>query len=255
MEPGRAEEADELRRRLLDPRLQHALSLDEVQRASRIFFGTPNLICLYGMQPAAYHATGVRIAARTAIECVIDLCAVQIADALRAAITRCFPGEPIAVLDLFAGSANLLHHVSLSAGARLALGFEEDDLVHGLTRTNLDRIGSPAILEHGDWQSRLDERRVPEDHVCIILLAPPWGAAFNFARGLDLRRTEPPIDGVVHGLRARLRGRKIVWLVQTHELLVADSVAAVVGGAEILAQGVTTGLAAGRNIGYLAFSP
>jgi predicted RNA methylase len=97
------------------------------------------------------------------------------------------------VLDLFAGSGNLMFHAKRILSASLAIGFERDDLVYRLTRMNFELIGLDAALYHGDCEALLDERHVPPDHLCIALIAPPWGNAFDFIRGLDLRPGPPPV--------------------------------------------------------------
>jgi len=51
---------------------------------------------------------------------------------------------------------------------------------HGWTRTLTD------------FASLIEELRVREDRGIIAFVAPPWGAALDEVKGLDLGRTKPP---------------------------------------------------------------
>src|SRR4030095_6730587 len=96
------------------------LDLWEVQRYGRDSFGDSDYVSIYGMRPADWHAKGVRVLGRTAVECTRD----GLGDAVGkdvAAIARMRP--PMArtvVVDPFAGSGNtlywLLHHLPGARG-------------------------------------------------------------------------------------------------------------------------------------------
>src|SRR6476646_11172053 len=58
---------------LLSPaKRNQIIELWEVEKFGRDSFGDSNAISLYGMTPAQWHARGVRILARTALEAVRD---------------------------------------------------------------------------------------------------------------------------------------------------------------------------------------
>jgi len=54
-------------------------------------------------------------------------------------------------------------------------------------------------------------------------VAPPWGTALDEARGLDLRRTEPPITTIVERIGRRYAERKILFATQVYEKVDAGS--------------------------------
>ena len=58
---------------LLSPaKRNQTVELWEVEKFGRDSFGNPDAVSLYGMRPAEWHARGVRILARTALEAVRD---------------------------------------------------------------------------------------------------------------------------------------------------------------------------------------
>ena len=54
------------------------LTLEEVRRYGSDSFSDPDFIQLYGMAPAQWHARGVRLLGRTAVECTRDAVANRI---------------------------------------------------------------------------------------------------------------------------------------------------------------------------------
>ena len=63
----------------------------------------------------------------------------------------------------------------------------------------IDRVIAPNHHE-GELRRasiRLTALGIPQDELLIAFLAPPWGNALSKQSGLDLRRTEPPLTGIV----------------------------------------------------------
>jgi hypothetical protein len=89
----------------------------------------------------------------------------------------------------------------------------------------------------------------------VVLVSPPWGAAFSFVEGLDLQRTHPPVNEILSFVRERLPRHELIFVIQTHERMVAESVAAITAGRNVYAQGVINASARPeRNQGYLVCS-
>ena len=199
------------------------LELDEVQRYGSDSYADVDYVSIFGMRPAEWYAKGIRLLGRTVVECTRD----ELANAIGADVATAAGAEPrsqgLVVIDPFAGSGNtlywMLHHLP---GAR-GLGFELDDVVFDLTRRNFSILGVPIEVLKADYASGLSNMKVTDDELVIAFLAPPWGDALD--KGcLDLRRTMPPICGIVDGLIARFANRLLI-AIQVYENLDAASLA------------------------------
>jgi hypothetical protein len=247
--------SDRYRNELLGEKRGVVLSLDEIRRVGEEFYQDPEGLCLYGMRPRDYYEIGVRITGRTAIECSDDRRAVGQAQVVRDVLSREFPGRSPSAVDLFTGSGNSLYHLARHTNAITTVGFELDDTVYELTRENFEKIRFQAFFERGSYQDLLRPEILPYENLCVVLVSPPWGAAFSFVEGLDLRRTHPPVNEILSFVRARLPRHELIFVIQTHELMVAESVAAITAGRDVYAQGVINASARpGRNQGYLVCS-
>jgi hypothetical protein len=200
--------SDRLRAQLLGPRRYDVLSLSDVMEAGRVMTGDPNGMAFYGLAPAVWYARGVRLLGRTCVEATPDVTARPIARTVHALL-----GQPprVGVVDLFAGSGNLMLHVARALSAP-AWGLEADPAVWRQTDINLRVVGAPACVRLGDWQSYF---AAPLDvDTTVYLLSPPWGDAFSFASGLDLTRTNPPIPSIVDTIASRDRSTRCYAAVQ-----------------------------------------
>ncbi len=247
--------SDRYRNELLGEKRSVVLSLDEIRRVGEEFYEDPEGLRLYGMRPRDYYAIGVRITGRTAIECSNDLRAVGQARAVRDVLSREFPGRSPSAVDLFTGSGNSLYHLARHMSAVIIVGFELDDAVYELTRENFQKIHFHALFERGSYHTLLRPEVLPRENPCVVLVAPPWGAAFSFSGGLDLRCTDPPVHEILSWVRERLPHHELICVIQTHERMVAESVAAIAAGRKVYAQGVIHASARPeRNQGYIVCS-
>jgi hypothetical protein len=247
--------SDRYRDELLGEKRSVVLSLDEIRRVGEEFYEDPEGLQLYGMRPQSYYEIGVRITGRTAIECSNDIRAVGQAQAVRDVLSRAFSGTNPSAVDLFTGSGNSLYHLAGNTNAVAIVGFELDDTVYELTRENFEKIHFQALFEQGSYQALLRPEILPRENPCVVLVAPPWGAAFSFAGGLDLRRTNPPVHEILSSVRERLPHHELIFVIQTHERMVAESVAVVTAGRTVYAQGVIHASARPeRNQGYIICS-
>jgi len=190
------ERADRLRAELLGPKRNQTLTLDEVRDAGLVFFNDPEGLAYYGMPPSDWYARGIRILGRTSIEATPDITAAPIARTVAKTV-----GPPAGVVDLFAGSGNLMLHIARALGAP-ALGMEVDENVHAHTEANFARLGLEGVeVRHADWESFFD---APVDvPTSVYVVSPPWGEGFSFAEGLDLTRTSPPVPHILDTIAAR----------------------------------------------------
>jgi hypothetical protein len=183
------------------------LTLDEVRRYGADSFSDDDYLSLYGMKPAEWHARGIRLLGRTAVECTRDIL-----------------GDRIAI-DPFAGSCNTLYWILRHVPSSQGLAFELDPQVFELTSRNISALDRSIVLEHGDFLASLDRRDLPAGHALIVFVAPPWGTALDEVAGLDLRRTEPPITGIIGRIARRYPDRRILFAIQVYEKVEAASLA------------------------------
>jgi len=174
-----------------------------VQQYGRDSFGDPDYVSLYGLKPHEWHERGVRMLGRTAVECTRDRLAALIGRDI-AAVAQTAPAASPVVVDLFAGSANTLYWIKRHVGARSAIGFELDDAVFELTRTNIAIMGLDIDLRHDGYQHGLQALGEPGEGLLIVFVAPPWGRALSEDSGLDLRRTQPPVPQIDRAPARRL---------------------------------------------------
>jgi hypothetical protein len=144
-------QADRLHEQLLGPRRHDVLSLDEVLQAGRILFGDPQRMSFYGLPPVVWYARGVRLLGRTSVEATPDVTAQPIARTVRALLGR---RPRVGVVDLFAGSGNLMLHVAKELSAA-GYGLDADEAVWRQTEANLRIVGASEELRYGDWLSYL----------------------------------------------------------------------------------------------------
>lgn len=200
--------ADRLRGQLLGPRRYDALSLDEVVQVGQVLFGDPEAMSFYGLPPIAWYARGVRLLGRTCVEATPDVTARPIARTVHALLGR---GPRVGVVDLFAGSGNLMLHIADELSA-VRCGLDADAAVWRQTDTNLRVVGATAEMRHGDWLSYFADPLGVDASVYVV--SPPWGEAFSFANGLDITRTSPPIPLIIDTIAALDRSSRRYAVVQ-----------------------------------------
>ncbi|MGI9005481.1 MAG: hypothetical protein ACR2FU_04650 [Streptosporangiaceae bacterium] len=192
----------------------------------------------------------MRILGRTVVECTRDRLAGLIGHDV-AAVARAAPAASPVVVDLFAGSGNTLYWIKRHTGARRGIGFELDDAVFELARTNLSIAGLGIDLLHDSYQRGLQSLGEPDEDLLIVFVAPPWGHALSEGAGLDLRRTQPPVAEVIDVTTGILSGRKLLFAVQVYETVEPDSLAEVTARFPWSAMKVYDINATGQNNGLL----
>ena len=213
--------SDGLRAQLLGSRRYDVLGFDDVIEAGRIMFGDPEGLTFYGLKPTEWYARGIRLLGRTCVEATPDVTARPIARPVHALLGR---REGVGVVDLFAGSGNLMLHVAQALSAQ-ACGLDADRAVWAQTTANLRIIGAPTPVRHGDWLSYFDDPLRVD--TTVYVLSPPWGSAFSFASGLDLARTDPPIPLIVDTIAARDRSTGCYAVIQHTPVEPVQNVSAV----------------------------
>jgi hypothetical protein len=182
------------------PKRNEILELREIERYGLDSYGDGDYVCVYGLRPAEWYGKGIRMLGRTAVECTRDALGDAIGkDVAAVAAEAPRPLAPL-ILDPFAGSANtlywLLHHVPGSEG----IAFELDEQVFRLTARNLALLSLPIRMLNADYRFGLANVPLEADRLLIAFVAPPWGKALDAIKGLDLRRTSPPIAEIVDDL-------------------------------------------------------
>jgi hypothetical protein len=209
------------RSRLLGEKRNDLLTLPEVERYGSENFGDPDYVSLYGLRPSDWYARGVRIAARTAVECTRDRLADLIGRDIASRAGR-NTGVPL-IVDLFAGSGNTLYWIKHHLPDARAVGFERDATVFGLADANLRLVGADVELLHESYETGLLALPVLPDGLVVVFLAPPWGSALSTESGLDLRATTPPVAQVLRFCAQTLGSRPVLFAIQAFERLEQDS--------------------------------
>lgn len=210
---------------LSETKRNDVLELWEVERYGIDSFGDPEYISLYGLKPEEWYAQGIRLLARTAVECTRDRLADLIGREVAAVARRAPPVAGSVVVDPFAGSGNTLYWIKRHASGRRGVGFELDDAVFEVSRRNLAIVGLDVALSHEGHETGLTGLSIPADQLLIVFVAPPWGDALSEVSGLDLHRTEPPVAGIVDLIASTFPGHKVLLAVQVYETVVPDSLA------------------------------
>ena len=226
-EPGHPGRQVYDRRFLLGGKRNRQLTLHEVQQYGRDSFGDPDYVSIYGLRPPEWYARGVRILGRTAVECTRDRLAGLIGRDVAAVAHAAAAGPPPVVIDLFTGSANTLHWITRQAGARRGIGFERDEAVFRLARTNLSIMGLGIDLIQDSYDHGLRTLGDVGTGLLIVFVAPPWGDALSEESGLDLRRTAPPVTEVIDATTGVLGQHKLLFAVQVYQTTEPGSLAEV----------------------------
>ena len=193
------------------------LTLDEVRQYGVDSFADADYLRLYGMTPTEWYASGVRLLGRTAVECTRDMLADRIGRDIAGVAAALAKNTRFTVADPFAGSCNTLYWILRHLPSADGLAFEVDPQVFDLTRRNIAGLDRRIALRHGDFLAELDRHDLPPDHALVVFVAPPWGTALDEATGLDLRRTEPPVTGIIERICQRYPDRKILFAIQVYE--------------------------------------
>jgi len=199
---------------LLGPKRHQVLELWEVERYGADSFGDPDYVAIFGMRPAEWYARGVRLLGRTAVECTRDALADAIGRDIAGVAATASPGGRPLVVDPFAGSGNTLHWITHHLRDADAVGFELDRAVFDVSRRNLERLALSIELVHVDHLSGLSSLETGAGRLLVAFVAPPWGEALSETDGLDLRRTEPPVEGIVDALLDRFAANRLLCAIQ-----------------------------------------
>lgn len=208
---------------LLAAKRDAVLELWEVRRYGSDSYGDPDYVSIYGMRPADWHAKGVRVLGRTAVECTRDALGDAIGRDVAGIATARMPSSEVVIVDPFAGSGNTLHWLLRHLPGARGVAFESDAGVFRVTSENIAALGLPIDIRHTDYRSGLAGMSVVPDHLLIAFIAPPWGDALDRSSGLDLRRTTPPVAKIVDFVLEKFSANRVLCAIQIHEAVLPVS--------------------------------
>ena len=209
---------------LLGAKRHQVLELWEVERYGTDSFGDPHYVSIFGMRPAEWHARGVRLLGRTAVECTRDALGAAIGRDIASIASTGVPSGATLVVDPFAGSGNTLHWIMRCLPGAGGVGFELDPIVFELTKRNLAALALPIELVNTNHQAGLAGVALGADQLLITFIAPPWGEALSEAAGLDLRRTTPPITEIVGLVIGQFAANPLLCAIQVFETTTGASI-------------------------------
>ena len=198
------------------------LDLPEIRRYGIDTYGDANYVSIYGLQPAQWYARGIRLLGRTAVECTRDALGSAVGQDVAAIALDSAHGI---VVDPFAGSGNTLYWLLRNLPGAQGLGFELDPGVFQLTRKNLSLLDLPIQILNVDYILGFSQIRIAPGSLLVVFIAPPWGHALDPVRGLDLRRTEPPVTRIVDHLRRDFAQCRLLCAIQIYETIEPKSLA------------------------------
>jgi hypothetical protein len=208
---------------LLGPKRNSILELWEVERYGKDSYGDPEYVSIYGMRPADWYASGVRLLGRTAVECTRDKLGCAIGKDVAAIVSTSPLTVPTLVVDPFVGSGNTLYWILRHIAGSRGIGFESDARVFRLTRQNIAGLALPVEIVNADYRSGLSSVSVPPNELVVTFIAPPWGNALEMKSGLDLRRTSPPVTDIVDFLLCKFPHNPLLCVIQIYEIILSDS--------------------------------
>jgi hypothetical protein len=204
---------------LMGEKRNAVLELSEIKRYGTDSYGDADYVSIYGMRPSDWYASGVRLLGRTAVECTRDGLAAAVGKDIAHIAQTAPPVGGTLVIDPFAGSGNTLYWMLRYLPGARGLGFELDDAVFECTKRNLATLALPMEIVNADYRSGLAGVTIPDDHLLVAFIAPPWGNALNSVSGLDLRRTTPPITEVVDFLGQTFGSNLMLCAIQVYEII------------------------------------
>jgi len=210
---------------LSEEKRNHIMELWEVQKFGIDSFSDPDYVCVYGMPPEEWYRRGIRLLARTTVEAVRDKLGDMIGKDVGRVIQHASPATKFIVIDPFAGSCNALYWILRRVRNSKGIGFEIDKTIFELTKENITFLDREIELINGDYRSLLGAYRFPSDHCIVVFVAPPWADALDDVAGLDLRRTKPPVPGIVDFVESVSKGNPILYVTQVHQKIVPESLA------------------------------
>ena len=214
---------------LLGEKRNAVLGLSEVQRYGTDSYGDADYVSIFGLRPAQWHAKGIRLLGRTAVECTRDALASAIGSDLAGIAASAPRSCATLVVDPFVGSGNTLFWLLRCLPQARGIGFELDPGVFRLTRSNLATLGLPIEILNIDFRSGLEAIPAAADRLLMVFIAPPWGDALDPVRGLDLRRTQPPIIEIVDLLIQRFGKCRLLCAIQLFEHVEHESLTELAG--------------------------
>jgi hypothetical protein len=222
------------------------LDLSEIHRYGMDSYCDADYVSIYGLKPTQWYARGIRLLGRTAVECTRD----PLASAIGQDVACIVPNDArTIVVDLFARSGNTLYWLLRNLPGAQGLGFELDSGVFQLTRKNLSLLALPIEFFNVDYISGLSQVRAVPGSLLVVFIAPPWGHALDPVRGLDLRRTEPPVTGIVDHIRRDFAQCRLLCAIQIYETIEPESLSELQGRFDWHALRMYNLNAAGQNHG------
>lgn len=107
----------------------------------------------------------MRILGRTFVECCIDIHAKSIGKEVSRSVNLITPSVKINVIDLFAGSGNLLYQVAKCLDTNHVVGVEQNLNVYNLTKANFDVVGFKCKFLNRDYAQFIKDNTLefPDD--------------------------------------------------------------------------------------------
>lgn len=185
--------------------MERQLSFFEVMWIGKRLHNRWNALRLYGLKPMQWYFRGIRILGRTAIEAHPDPAADKIGEVAVRALAQ-HEYSVVDLIDPFLGSGNLTYHLAQHIRPERIVASEISKEIATLTARSLLALQAEGQLDqteilifNDDWTEAIRHLR---DVPTLVVLAPPWGSGYE-DRGLDLRKTSPPVPELINQFLGR----------------------------------------------------
>ena len=242
---------DKLRFDLLHYRKNEILSLKEIESLGTTFFKDRFAISLYNLKPNKFIEKKCKLICRSAIECQFDLHSIAISKAIKDFFYR-KKIKNLTTVDLFAGTGNLLYHITKEVEAKQSVAFEINPNVYNCTKNNFKIINFNSKLFNITY-SKSFLKNLSRNNFLLIIIAPPWGNAFSFEKGLNLLKTTPSYLSIMKKLELELKEFKKFYMLLSHEHTEQNSINTIKENFNLLLHGTTNTTPHGTNNSYMIF--
>ncbi|MGZ3457406.1 MAG: hypothetical protein ACXU86_02755 [Archangium sp.] len=191
-----------------------------------------DVFSLYGLSLDEMWQRNIRISCRTLVESTKDEWCHRIIEEQSQVMKeyRAEAAGEILVFDPFCGSANLLLHVGRFFGLSRCLGWERSAVVYENTVHAQDTLGIARTACRIELRS-FEDLSAPglaslrPNTSNVVIIDPPFGDALDDTHGLDLTKTKPPVASIIERWLELTKGARTLFLVKSHLVLNAASLA------------------------------
>eukprot|EP01063_Lacrimia_lanifica_P002086 TRINITY_DN11080_c0_g1_i1.p1 TRINITY_DN11080_c0_g1~~TRINITY_DN11080_c0_g1_i1.p1 ORF type:complete len:284 (+),score=54.53 TRINITY_DN11080_c0_g1_i1:73-924(+) len=218
----------------------------ERQDVTDVFWRSKFAFAMYGVGNMDFDDRELKLLKGMLVETKMDQYSKAVKDAVQE-VVHLLQNEGVmdikdaAVIDPFAGSGNLLFHVAQvklpSDRHPRADGYEIDRRVHAVTANNYELLVDSRINMHLQNSLVAEPLAIPEDHLVIVLVDPPWRDAWcrdddPTSSDMSLDHTDPPVIDIISTFKTKyprhVESHRLMFVIPFPQKTTEESVARIV---------------------------